>query len=127
MEEKNLWGNLENIEKVKTPIGILREQGALLTDATSGILEGTVTLKKSYETIYANLYIVAPALDNYSYEIVNLSYSPKQLYPVRVGSTFLDKYEECKSEETFCKVLEKILSSTEASKIIQSLISQCES
>ena len=127
MEEKNLWGNLENIEKVKTPIGILREQGALLTDATSGILKGTVTLNESYGSIDARLYIVAPALDNYSYEIANLSYSPKELYPVIVNSTFLDKYEECKSEETFCKVLEKILSSPEVSKIIQSLISQCES
>lgn len=127
MEEKNLWGNLENIEKVKTPVGILREQGALLTEATSGILEGKVNLHISYGTLSADLNIVAPALDNYSYEIVSLSYNPKQLYPVSVGSTFMVQYEECKTEESFYKVLEKILSSPKVQKIIQSLISQCES
>lgn len=127
MEAKNLWGNLKDLKKLKTPLGILREQGALLTDSTGGILEGRVSLNTSYRSARATLDIIAPALDNYSYQILELSYSPEQLYPVRVSSNFLEKSLKPQSEEGFCKALEKILSSPDVRKLVKNLISQCES
>lgn len=41
---KNMWGNLNDIEKIKTPLGILREQASLLSESTKGILIGVVTI-----------------------------------------------------------------------------------
>lgn len=45
---KNLWGELPLAEVIRTPAIILREQATLLTEMTTGVLEGEVISGKDH-------------------------------------------------------------------------------
>ena len=120
---KSLWGNLKEIEPIKTPKGILEEQGNILTLSTNGTLEGRISVKTYMDLFIVKLHIVVPTMNNYTYEILEVTY-PMKLYPLRVNSNFSDRTVECKNEEEYLKTLEIILSSDGVKEIIQVLISQ---
>lgn len=127
MTTKNLWGNFEDLKKIRTPLAILREQGELLTSSTDGILEGRISSEKYYLGGFEiSLFIVAPMLNEYSCLVLKLRH-PLDFYPVTVTSDFTSSSIECKTEEDFIRGLGTILSSDEVRDIIQSLISQSSS
>jgi hypothetical protein len=120
----SLWGNLEGIEKIKTPKSILEEQGSFLTSSMDGILEGIVLTEQwGAQNFSITLKIVAPALNNYSYQILRV-YHPLKLYPLTISSDFLSSNVECKNENEYLETLEKILSSEGVKNVIQILMSQ---
>lgn len=123
MAEKHLWGNLENIATVRTPKEILSEQASHLYIATGYKLQGQIRERSSGSKFLVSLDIVAPALDNYSYEVLRAIYD-LDVYPVNVRDVANGKDYEVKNEKEFLDVIEKILSSPEVHKVISVLISQ---
>ena len=127
MSSKNLWGNLTAEESVRTPTNVLNEQATALSEMTKGILHGKVELWSEEKTFKITLSIVAPAVNNYEFEVVSVKH-PVELYPVSVVAAWerweLRKEIECQDEEEFMAALERILGSERVRRVISSLIAQ---
>lgn len=148
---KNLWGDLP-VEEFRTPHVMLREQASILTEATNGLLVGTVVKEKftkipftspKYVTLKmledlqekhdkqnkytwtSRLEIIVPSINNYSISIVQIDY-PLKMYPLKILSTVTDdyRYQKCETEEEFNQKLEEILSSSDVKKIIAGLLTE---
>ena len=85
MSPKNLWGKLPDSSDVKPPITILREQATALKSATNGVLLGDVRALTAGGNFRAVLYVVAPALNNYRLEILEIEH-PVSFYPISISS-----------------------------------------
>jgi hypothetical protein len=123
--KKNLWGELPKIETIRTPYTILKEQASILSEITSGLLIGEVrrVFGKDHEFMF-NIRIKAPALENYTYSVVQVQH-PVKLYPVIVKSLVVEDFKrECSSEEEFENALGEILSSQEVKRVISALLAQ---
>jgi hypothetical protein len=126
---KNLWGQLPETAKIKTPYAILLEQAAMLRELTNGLLIGDVKRVEpaAQPEFEIKLLIVAPALANYSYTVVTVIYPVITLYPVTLNlSSESEKLIECHSEEEFMQALENVLSSEKTQKVIASLLAQIQ-
>lgn len=124
MAVQDLWGEIPSTEGLRTPLLILREQAALLGQKTGNILEGDVHVSRAGDNFRASLRIVAPALDNYIYTVLHITY-PMISYPVRVLDVEGPPIEQnCQNEEAFIEVLKRILSSDRVKKAITSLLAQ---
>jgi len=126
MSPKSLWGNLDEFKKIKTPLSIVREQGALLTQETKGILRGEVKINATGENISFSFFIIAMQLNRYKYLALQVEHDVF-IYPVKVYSGIHEKWTECRDEASFLARIESILSSLEMKTIIESLLSQSES
>lgn len=127
MENKSLWGKIEDIETIKTPALVLKEQAGILTKATRGLLRGRlIRFASGRGTFEFGLDIVAPTMGDYSYEILRISY-PLVLYPVNVRDIVHEKAQECNNEEEYLLTIESILSSLEVRNVIKMLLSQAKS
>lgn len=128
MSDNSLWGDLSRLVPARTPSLVLQEQANLLQNATNEILVGRakrlITGDGSY--VHAFLEIVAPALRDYSIEILRLTYDASTLYPVSVISRLLDKSEAAVSEEELRDLLREFLTSHEIRTIISSLIAESQ-
>src|SRR5881296_859505 len=78
----DLWGEIQPPD-VRTPVSILREQAALLGQKTKNLVEASVETTSSGGTFYHTFKLVAPALDNYTYQLFRIRHGI-QLYPVYV-------------------------------------------
>lgn len=83
--DENLWGELPAEAQVETPSLILKQQAAVLTRLTKGVLEGQVVTGRQGDTFYHELCIVAPTLANYSATVLTIQHDVT-LYPVEVIS-----------------------------------------
>lgn len=128
MSTENLWGSLEGLKKIKTPLSIVREQGDLLTQATKGILQGYIKIESQAGSISFSFFIMAPQLNQYKYEVLKVSHGV-MIYPVRVFNSVEQKqsWESCLSEAIFLSKIKSILSSSKTRSVIESLLSQSES
>lgn len=141
-EATDLWGDF-GTEPLRTPLTILKEQGALLERKTNGIL--TVNVKtetlshdfygeqSNYTAFTHHFDIKSPSL-NYSYRLFSI-YQPIEIFPVKFegealgvkSETVLRKYYSHKianNEEEFLETLKEVLQSSKTQKIIGSLLSQ---
>lgn len=122
MTTKNLWGELPELENIRTPAAILREQAMLLTEMTVAVLRGEVSVTPRKEGLRLNLFILVPALNNYSYSVLYVDH-PLTLYPL----TVFDGAEEeitCADEDSFLAAIETVLKSPRVRKAIQALLAQ---
>ena len=69
-----------------TPLSILREQAAALTQQTHGVLVGEATANPEGERIVVSLDIIAPGLNDYRYRVMRYE-QPPEMYPgtLRMG------------------------------------------
>ena len=127
MSTKNLWGNLTAEESVRTPTNVLKEQAAALTEMTNGILRGRVWVSSKGEAFNIGLSIVAPAITNYVFEVVDVEHDI-DIYPLTViAAGERDEPKEfikCQDEEEFMAALGRILGSERIRRVISSLIAQ---
>ena len=134
---QNLWGEIVAETKLKLPVTILNEQATILGEVTNRILEAVVesTVPSKKGLLSYGLFIVAPALNNYKYNVLDIEHDIVFAYPVSVydvvgPSDVLDIDESdaekvvCNSEEEFLQKLGQLLSSEQVHKIIESLIAQ---
>jgi hypothetical protein len=119
----DLWGEITP-NAVRTPVSILREQASLLGAKTTYMVEGKVETHVSGTRFYHSFNLVVPALDNYSYQLFQISHEVG-LYPVHVE--YQSSYIELKSEEAFVNWLGEKLSSAETKSLIGNLLAQANS
>jgi hypothetical protein len=56
---------------LRTPLSILREQAAALTEQTKGVIVGSVETRASNGSLDVILNLVVPALNDYRYRILS--------------------------------------------------------
>ena len=122
MTADSLWGPLPVTSETKPPIVFLREQAAALKELTKGILVGDVRATAAGPNLAASLDVVAPALDGYRVQIVQISHGVA-FYPIVLMSSVTGQ-TICNDEASFVQILKRILSSPETHKIISALIAQ---
>lgn len=122
--QKNLWGNLPNVENMRTPNAILLEQASMLGELTNGLLNGQVKRLQDGPGFKLSFKIVAPALNNYSYLVLTVTH-PIQLYPLKLfNETKFMSSKDCESEFDFENALREILTSPEVHRVIAGLLAQ---
>jgi hypothetical protein len=127
MATKNLWGDIKAEATIRTPANVLKEQATALSEMTKGVLAGTVRSGTEYNKFKVGLSIVAPALNNYEFDVVEVEHGI-ELYPLKVTPAW-EKYgftssQECENEEEFVAALGGILGSDRVKRAINSLIAQ---
>jgi len=129
MPTKNLWGQLPTPEEIRTPTQILKEQAALLTDMTKGVLQGAVTVATGEANRFTlRLDILAPVIDNYRYGVLT-AFHGVELYPVTVSPIFKREgsglgVAQCTNEAALELALEQILSSQPIRRVVSALLAQ---
>src|ERR1022692_2449221 len=127
MSTKSLWGQLPPTEGIRTPTKVLKEQATALTDMTSGVLQGDVTVNPRDDEFQLYLQIVVPALANYRYTVARAAHRI-DLYPVTVApgwdATNPKAAIVCADEGEFERALGTILSSEKVQHVIASLLAQ---
>lgn len=138
----DLWPKgIENL-KVKSPVAILREQASILGEKTKNLVQAEVTEKNSGKFFTYTFFLVAPALNNYRYELFDM-YHDISLYPVDIGveeDIFAEIESKVKthrdedgvscigaeSEDEFVEVLRAIFNSKKSIQVITALLSQSD-
>ncbi|MFN8512567.1 MAG: hypothetical protein U0232_16585 [Thermomicrobiales bacterium] len=131
MSIRNLWGEIPTESEIKPPVTILREQATILGERTGNIIQGRVLTEPHFSTtmnfkgspLQYGLYLLAPALDNYLYKVLEIRHD-LQMYPVEVISSVAENIPPCQNEQELLVVLETILSSPKIHRVIAALITQ---
>lgn len=122
---KSLWPDTIGVVKETPPVSILREQAALLGEKTRNLVTAEVDSAARYGSFYDTFYLVAPALDNYMFELFKTSRNIESFYPITFSSDKLDiKQQEIASEDELLKVLANIFSHPKTINIIESMLIQ---
>ena len=124
MAIKNMWGNIADISKIRTPHEILLEQGSFLSEMTKGALELKIERKQSSVVFSYDIYISLPAM-KYKERLLRMSHDIK-LYPAIMHDMESNQVES-KTQEEFEENLGAILSSPETMSLISSLMAQSRS
>jgi len=124
MASENLWGSRTEFEAVKIPRAILNDQARLLGELSMGLLLGRVIQDKhpAYD-FSCKMEVVAPALDNYSHEVLVIRQGKKP-FPVVVESQHLGSSQTCVDDTEFRECIREILSSEEVHAVLATLLSQ---
>lgn len=137
----DLWPDLSDISKQKTPQKILTEQANALSDKTGNLIVGQVKKLRSIrrgrqELEYPFMYdfIIRADILNYSYSLFSIGHDI-YLYPVYfiidkdIKLEILGSEEAlvAKDEEEFITILRKIFNSQKTVKILKAILSQIES
>lgn len=126
MSNDNFWGDIPKAENIKTPRSILKEQISYLEQGTDGLLTGKLTVSTDDDgDIRTTMLIIAPALNNYSYEVTELFHSIA-LYPLHIHHP-RNGWIPCQNESEFKIALRDILQSETIKRIISGLLAQIKS
>lgn len=127
MTIKNLWGEIQNLPKVKSPVAILNEQAQLLENLTSGLLVGRISLPEVRQLHrFAFIFsISAPSLNNYSYAVLRIEHDIG-LYPVSVSKLDSAVPAKCRDADEFEAILQEIFTSPEVQRVISGLLAQIQ-
>lgn len=123
MSSKSFWVDLKNVELVRTPRTILREQAKYLTEGTDSLLIGCVDDLTIGSTFRYSLDVRVPSLNNYETTILSVNHS-LDLYPVHLTAMRPHTDVSCANQEELERAIESVLSSTEVKVMISRLISQ---
>jgi hypothetical protein len=122
-QDRDFWPPLGQT-RITPPVVILREQAALLANKSQGLIEGQVDTSAGGDRFYHRLYVVAPTLDNYRYQLLGV-YHAILLYPVYVIASGESKTERpLDSEEEFLNWLREVLSSDRTKQVLDALLAQ---
>jgi len=119
---ESFW-DLPDVATVRTPLGILRGQAGALTAATNGRLVGFVDSRQGGEnSLILSLFIRVPALDDYSYRLLEY-YQPPEMYPGTLVSQ-VPTDGRIDGPDKFERDLREILSSDVTKRVLASLLAQ---
>jgi hypothetical protein len=127
METQSLWPDF-TAELMKSPATILREQAGYLAEKTKNVLQAEVRISenKKDEFIFSFI-IIAPALKNYRYSLLQISYGiacyPVIIYHTTESGITVPHYQ-LKDEEEFVNYVRKVLNDPHTINIIASLYSE---
>lgn len=122
MTQEDLWGDLPEVESLRTPLVILKEQAELLQEKTEGLLVGQIKSAQDVTRFVYDFFIIAPTLNNYAYHLLtvmhDLGFYPLQLIDRQVGR----KFKQCSSEKELKQGLREIFSSEKSKAVISKLL-----
>ncbi len=115
---------IPDVETLRTPASIFREQATALTEQTKGLLEGEVSsTSDTSDAVQITLSIKVPALNNYRYNL--LAYrQPVAMYPGILFRRFENTGEQVNSEQDLIDSLRTVLQSDVVRRIVGSLLAQ---
>lgn len=141
----SLWPEFK-ITDENSPKKILEEQARYLSQATSQILHGEVDKPAvfvntalaismdlpisnvlygiSANNISYSLYIVAPRLSNYRYELLAINYNPIEYYPLMISDAIGTTNKMLSNENDYMMYLSSLFKSEKVNSIISRLINQ---
>ena len=124
MAANNLWGDLSDLESVRTPKGILKEQSEYLTEAMGGFLLGRIiALQTAGSEFIYDLDVVVPALNRYVYTVLSIRHTV-ELYPVELSAEKPPINVTCENEKDFVEAVSSVLSSAQVKAVLSSLHAQ---
>ena len=123
MTTTSLWGDLSAVAAIRTPAEILKEQGELLKSDTRGALFAHPVTGTEGSNFSIRYLLMAPALNNYSYEIFKATHDIS-MYPVVVRGADGFNPTSCTDEAAFTRHLAAILSSPKVRNVITGLLAQ---
>lgn len=121
---------------VQTPLAILRVQARLLSQLTSGILDGDVETEETDKLVQHRLVVIAPAYNGYKHTLVTVIHNPDIAYPAEVRVPAIEEierisdlltrttYPKATSDVAVQQLAQKSLQSGETEAIILSLIAK---
>ena len=137
---EDLWPkDIKSESKIKLPVAILREQGALLGEKTKNIVTGEVRESarqlQERRVFDFTFYITSTALE-YAYRLFSISYKIT-LYPVvftiadddilkELGLESRHTYIEANNEEEFKDYLKRIFNSAKSKRVISAILAHGE-
>lgn len=127
----NLWGEIPLEDTIQAPKSILEAQAQELTSQTNGLLEGVVVVEstRNKDTVALRLFIRAPALNNYLYDVGFFTYPIVEFYPCNIfdsaGFSFEGKVVQNESE--FISELKDLLQSERIKRAVRGLLAQVRS
>lgn len=119
---KNMWGNIDDFDKIRAPHEIVAEQNDFLNQMTKGLLELKIERKQSNTIFNYDIYINAPSL-NLKQRIFRLTHDFK-IYPANLYDENGTKEYQSANQDEFEKNLELILSSNETMTAIGGMMAQ---
>jgi hypothetical protein len=126
---KNLWGEINNLPKVKAPVAILNEQAQQLEELTGGLLTCRVAqLNTNNPSRFSYQFSInAPSLNNYSFTAFFIDHD-MGLYPLKISYKENENKPEitCNDINEFESALGEIFSSPEIRRVISGLLSQIQ-
>src|SRR4051812_5336576 len=113
----NYWGAMPDPKTIATPASILKEQAKILQEATSGKLRGAVSQATQGEEFTYVLSIVAPALNNYRYDVCEIRHKPV-FYPLTYNPVHDQGLYRCKDEMEFRERLKATLAGERTRQVV---------
>lgn len=123
MATDDLWGKLPDVEEIKTPFVLLKEQAELLTEKTDGLLVGEVAPEQLGQSFHYTLYIIVPTLNNY--KLLSIGHMIG-FYPLRLIESEKESVV-CSDENEFKKELGEIFKSQGTQNVISKLLTHVRS
>lgn len=131
----DLWPEDLQVEAVKVPAAILKEQAAALSERTKNLLQGRVVAEPGTDPTDAtadqftwHFQLFAPAL-NYTYDLFSINHDI-ELYPLIIETEdeeLAEEYDDdisISDEEELLKLLRRIFSSVRTRRIVRALVAQ---
>lgn len=111
---------------INPPVAILREQAELLSQKTQRTLVGRVLTSRYQRDFLHRFVLVAPSLDDYSYELFWVRHGP-EMYPLQISSEVLGGGTvQCDDEKSFLARLGAVLNDERTKRIISAIRAQVE-
>lgn len=127
MPHDDLWGDLPEVQSLRTPLVILKEQSELLNEKTEGLLVGEIKQSQNGTKFVYELMIVAPTLNNYTYHLLTAIHDIG-FYPVRLIDRMISTDKgSCSNEEEYKNGLRDIFSSEKNKNVISKLLTHINS
>lgn len=127
METQSLWPDFTTVEITKSPKTILQEQVGYLMSQTKNVLSGEVKTYHKADVAGSQLYysfvILAPALNNYRFHLLNLTHFPTSYYPAVIDS-FDANTITVNSEDELIAGIKHVFNKQETVRVISLLLSQ---
>ena len=122
METQNLWPDFI-IEKIRNPKSILKEQAGFLMKKTNNLLSLEVATHANVDKIYHSFIIVAPALNNYRFHLLNVTHAAEYYYPALID-IFDRNLIEAKDETHFIESIKQVFNDPKTIRVIENLLAQ---
>lgn len=125
---RNLWPDDVVETDVLTPHAIMNYQAGLLKEKTNGLLCAEVRTNIESDRMRHTFEIVAPALDNYRYQLFVVSHAADMVYPASVIADCLDKpggiWPQASTQDELLGLISLVLNSNDAKSVLHSLIAR---
>lgn len=122
-ETVDLWGEII-ASPMRTPLTVLKEQGALLERKTNGMLSFEIKSSSNGESFSHIFYLHSPIL-NFSHFLLGIHH-PIEIYPIIMDFDLGEGRTNIRisDEAEFLGNLKNIFQSQKTQKVIQSLLAQ---